>query len=82
MKENLHSKKKRRIFMKTKNYLTLKNLLNAMNLEDDTRIELYNKSGEIYEFNSKEIDDKFLEKSVLKYKQDNSIPNIHIKLNI
>lgn len=68
--------------MKTKNYLTLKNLLNAMNLEDDTRIELYNKNGEIYEFNSKEIDNKFLEKSVLKYKQDNNIPNIHIKLNI
>lgn len=68
--------------MKNKNYLTLRNLLNAMNLEDNIRIELYNKSGEIYEFNSKEIDDKFLEKSVLKYKQDNSIPNIHIKLNI
>lgn len=68
--------------MKNKNYLTLRNLLNAMNLEDNTRIELYNKNGEIYEFNSQEIDDKFLEKSVLKYKQDNSIPNIHIKLNI
>ena len=68
--------------MKNKNYLTLKNLLNAMNLDDDTRIELYDKSGEIYEFNSKEIDEQFLEKNVLKYKQDNSIPNIHIKLNI
>ena len=80
MKENLHSKKKRRIFMKTKNYLTLKNLLNALDLEDNTRIELYNDKGETFELEAKNVHENFLNKGVKKYKQDNGVPSLHIKL--
>lgn len=66
--------------MKTKNYLTLKNLLNALDLEDNTKIELYNDKGETFELEAKNVHENFLNKGVKKYKQDNGIPSLHIKL--
>lgn len=66
--------------MKTKNYLTLKNLLNALDLEENTKIELYNDKGETFELEAKNVNENFLSKGVKKYKQDSGIPNLHIKL--
>lgn len=66
--------------MKTKNYLTLRNLLNALDLEGNTKIELYNDKGETFELDAKNVQENFLNKGVRKYKQDNGVPNIHIKL--
>lgn len=64
--------------MLSNNFLTLSDLVALFN--KNTVVNLYNSDGMSINLQISKIEPDFLKRQVLKYKVDNVIPNIHIKI--